>query len=283
MRLLSRVDARLVSFMTFMVILLVSMEGLRAEDQPAKRHSALVMMGTYDTYHMSPEQVEAVSGLLTGYCKLAAHFSDNPADFTFENIRKYDVVILVSGLSRVDDNKGPTKTALENVFRAVEAGTPLLAIHGGFHITTRDGGPEIQEKIGSKYNEASHYPYQRFTIELDQTHPITQGVENFQALDEPYLLDMIASDANILASYDPRRVAKASLLFDSDASEERRKAHTLSHEWAEKNARASVLYTRELGQGKIVVNFLGHDEQTLYNPSYRILTEQSLQWLMGSR
>jgi type 1 glutamine amidotransferase len=267
--------------MAFLVILLFSMEGLRAEDHSAQRRSALVMMGSYDTYHMKPEQTEAVAGLLTGYNQLAAHFSDNAADFTFENIRKYDLVILFSGLSREADDKELTHKALQNIFRAVEAGTPLLAMHGGFHITTRDGGSEIQEKIGAKYNEASHYPYQRFNIELDQSHPITQGVENFQALDEPYLLDMTASDVSILATYNPQLVAKASLL--PAPPEHPTEGNILSHEWAKTHIQATVLYTREIGKGKIVVNFLGHDEQTLYSPSYRTLTKQSIEWLLGER
>ncbi len=275
-------DARLVAFMTILVLSSV-LVGLRAEAQPAKRHSALVMMGTYDTYHMNSKQVEAVSGLLTGYCKLAAHFSDNPADFTFDYIRKYDVVILYSGLSRDGDEKGPAKTALENVYRAVEAGTPLLTIHGGVHITTRDGGPELPKKLGTRYNDATHYPFQRFTIKVDKTHPITKGVEDFVALDEPYLLDMIDSDADILATYDPRRAAKASLLFGPDVSEDKKLGVTLSYEWAVQHERAPVLYTRVLGKGKIVMNFLGHDEQTLLNPSFRTLIDQSLQWLLGDR
>jgi len=278
----SKFDAKLVCCMALLVFLSVSMGVLRAADPPPKRHSALVMMGTYDTYHMKPEQVEAVAGLLTGYCQLAANFSDNPADFTFENIRKYDVVVLFSALSRDAQGERPTKAALENVFRAVEAGTPVLTIHGGVHINTRDGGREIEEKIGCKYAKGSHYPYQRFTIKIDKTHPITKGVEDFVALDEPYRLDMIASDADMLASYDARSVHLSSL-FGPDVPEARRVSVGLSHEWAKKTARAPVLYTRVLGKGRIVMNFLGHDEQTLRNPSFRTLTQQSLEWLMRER
>jgi len=285
MKLLSRVDVkRVFPSMAFLVILLFSADGLRADDHTAQRPSALVMMGSYDTYHMKPEQTEAVAGLWAGYNQLAAHFSDNAADFTFENIRKYDVVILFSGLSREADDREPTRKALQNIFRAVEAGTPLLAMHGGFHITTRDGGSEIQEKIGAKYNEASHYPYQRFIIELDQSHPITQGVENFQAQDEPYLLDMTDSNVNILGAYNVKRVAKASLLPDPDSpGQHPTEGNILSHEWAKTHTQAPVLYTREMGRGKIVVNALGHDEGSLYNPSYRTLMKQSIEWLLDER
>jgi type 1 glutamine amidotransferase len=282
MRLQSKFDIKLVCFTAALICLSLSLGALRAADQPQQRHSALVMMGTYDTYHMKPEQVEAVADLLAGYCKLAANFSDNPADFTFENARKYDVIILFSALSRDAQGERPTKTALENVFRAVEAGTPLLTIHGGVNITTRDGGPNIEEKIGCRYAKGSHYPYQRLTVKIDKTHPITQGMEDFVVLDEPYRLDVIASDADILASYDPRVVNMSSLLVPN-LPEARKAAVVLSHQWAEKTAQAPVLYTRMLGKGKIVMNFLGHDEQTLRNPSFRTLTEQSLQWLLGER
>jgi type 1 glutamine amidotransferase len=53
----------------------------------------------------------------------------------------------------------------------------------------------------------------------------------------------------------------------------------LSHQWGEKTAQAPVLYTRVLGKGKMVVNILGHDEQSLRNPAVRALYEQSLNWL----
>jgi type 1 glutamine amidotransferase len=83
--------------------------------------------------------VDAFAGLLTGYCKLAANFSDDPADFTVENIRKYDLVVLCSAIRPNAQKENVTKTALENVFKAVEAGTPLLSVHGGVYNTTIDG------------------------------------------------------------------------------------------------------------------------------------------------
>jgi uncharacterized protein len=281
MRLQAKVDVKLVCSAAALVFLSISIGMLRAAEQPQKRHSALVMMGTNEAYHMEPEQIEAVAGLLTGYCKLAANFSDNPADFTFENARKYDVIILYSAFNRGIQGERPTKTALENVFRAVEAGTPLLAMHGGLYIAGREGSPELEEKLGCRY-QAPTFPYQRFTVKIDKTHPITEGVEDFAVLDEPYRLEVIAPGADILASYDARLVSVAGL-FGPNLPESQKRSITLTHQWAEKTARAPVLYTRVLGKGRIVTTLLGHDEGAWHNPSFRTLIEQSLNWLLEGR
>ncbi len=94
-----------------LALLPISTGALCAAEQPQQRKTALVMLGSVDTWHVSPEQVDAVAGLLTGYCKLAAHFSDRPADFTFENARRYDVIILFAALSPDGRNARPTRAA----------------------------------------------------------------------------------------------------------------------------------------------------------------------------
>jgi type 1 glutamine amidotransferase len=254
----------------------------KSTNAPQKRKSALVMLGSKDAWHMAREQVDAVAGLLTGYCQLAANFSDDPADFTVENIRKYDVVILYSALRPNAQKENVTKVALENVFKAVEAGTPLLSVHGGVFNTSIDGSPEIEEKIGCKYVQGPHYPYQRFKVKIEKTHSITDGVTDFTVLDEVYRLEIRDPAAEILASYDAPSILMGRLTRPgmSDAQKEQVR---LSHEWADKAGQAPVLYTRVLGKGKIVVNILGHDEQALRNPAVRTLYEQSLNWLFSEK
>ena len=247
-----------------------------------KRKTALVMLGTKDTWHMAAEQVDALAGLLTGYCQLAAHFSDDPADFTVGNIRKYDLVILWSAFALNAQEEAPTKGALENVFKAVEAGTPLLSVHGGVYNTSIDGSPEIEEKIGCKYVKGPHFPYQRFKVKIEKAHSITEGVADFQVVDEAYRLEMLDPSAVILASYDARQVTLGSV-YRPGMKEEQKEEMRLNHQWAEKTAKAPVLYTRVLGKGKMVVNILGHDEAALRNPCVRTLTGQSLEWLFNER
>jgi type 1 glutamine amidotransferase len=304
MRLQNTFPAKLITAIVALFILSIITGAFRAADQPKaggpggksgvtaskasgansaqKRKTALVMLGTRDNWHMKPEQVDALAGLLTGYCQLAAHFSDNPADFTVENIRKYDVVVLWSAFALNAQKEAPTKGALENVFKAVEAGTPLLSVHGGVYNTSIDGSPEIEEKIGCKYVKGPHFPYQEFKVKIDKAHPITEGVSDFLVMDEAYRLEMLDPSAEILASYDARLVTKGSL-DQPGMKEEQKEAMRLSHQWGEKTAQAPVLYTRVLGKGRIVVNILGHDGEALRNPSVRALTEQSLRWLFTNQ
>jgi type 1 glutamine amidotransferase len=284
MRLQNKLAVKMIAAIATLLALAVGTGSLRAAKQPKaggaksvtaasktgganraqKRKTALVMLGTRDNWHMAPEQVDALAGLLTGFCKLAANFSDDPADFTVENIRKYDVVILWSAFALNAQKEAPTKGALENVFKAVEAGTPLLSVHGGVYNTSIDGSPEIEEKIGCKYVKGPHFPYQRFNVKIEKAHPITEGVADFKVMDEAYRLEMLDPQAEILASYDARSVNLGSL-YQPGMKEEQKADMRLNHQWAEKTAQAPVLYTRVLGKGRIVVNILGHDEQALRN------------------
>lgn len=282
MKLQDKLTAKLIPVAVALALLSVSTGALCAADQPKQRKSALVMLGNVDTWHIGTEQIDAVAGLLTGYCNLAANFSDNPADFTFENARKYDVIILYAALSPDAQNQQHTKEALQNIFRAVEAGTPLLALHGGIHNATVYGGAEINEKIGSKYVNAAHFPYQRFNIKVAKGHPITAGVSDFRVSDEPYLIEMSARDAQILASYDAR-VVSISSPFRPGLAGASRDSLLLNHKWAENTAESPLMYARTLGKGRIVMNALGHDGEALRSPAYRTLTQQALDWLFGGR
>jgi type 1 glutamine amidotransferase len=262
-------------------------------DNPKVRKTALVMLGTNDDWHMRPEQVDAFAGLLTGFCKLSAHFSSKPADFATDNIRKYDLIVLYSAFYTWDKVKkqkdGSMITALENVFKAVEAGTPLLSVHGGVYNTTIDGRPEnikpgpevheIERQIGAKYVYGPHYPFQEFTINIGKEHPITKGVTDFMVADEFYRLEMLDPAAEVLASYDARSVAKG----DPEKPGANKTAILETVAWGSTRPKAPVLYTRIYGKGKIVVNILGHDERSLRNPSVVQLYKQSLDWLFDGK
>jgi hypothetical protein len=54
-----------------------------------------------------------------------------------------------------------------------------------------------------------------------QSEIITQGVEDFVVLDEPYWLDTFASDVEVLANYDPRQVHLYSMFGTSVPEKER--------------------------------------------------------------
>ena len=258
---------------------------------PWTRKTALVMLGTKDSWHMRLEQVNAFAGLLTGFCKLSPHFSSVPEDFTFDNIRKYDVVVLYTALADYSRKKDEnvTKTALENIFQAVQAGTPLLSFHGGIYNTSIDGRPkeipagpevhEIERQVGAKYFFDLHYPFQEFKINISKEHPITKGVTDFMVADEIYMLDILDPAAEILATYDARSVKK------SDPEKPSPKKQMIIDSIALGNARpqAPALYARTYCKGKIVVNILGHNEQSMCNPSVIKLYQQSFDWLFSGK
>jgi type 1 glutamine amidotransferase len=56
--------------------------------------------------------------------------------------------------------------------------------------------------------------------------------------------------------------------------------HDEANAWRMAHPRAPLLYTKQLGKGKIHVNALGHDRAAMSNPAFRQLVVQGANWLL---
>jgi uncharacterized protein len=83
----------------------------------------------------------------------------------------------------------------------------------------------------------------------DKTHPITQGVDDFDITDEVYRAYYVSSEAQIL------------LRTDHPASG------------------GPLMWTHQFGKSKTVYFQPGHAESAYRNPSFRRLLERSIQWV----
>ncbi len=228
------------------------------------RPTALVLMGGGE-FHNKPEHYGSVAGLLAGAAGLNITITDNWRAETVESMARYDLLVLN------DSDRKPTPAQVEAIFANVKAGKPLLGMHAATSNITAAGTTEL---FGSS-NGRAHLPFQEFTVNiLDREHPITRGIDDFRIEDEPFRLALVGEGIQLLASYDGR---EASALFKGDPKPH----HAEAHAWRIAHPRAPLLYTKQLGKGKIHVNALGHNRISMTNPAYVQLIVQGVAWLLG--
>lgn len=137
----------------------------------------------------------------------------------------------------------------EGLLGYVAGGGAFLAIHGA--TASWKEHSEYIAMVGGVFR--AHGPVAPFQVHFTETaSPITQGLDDFEIVDELYLLDR----------HDPGRV---NLL-----------AYTL---W--EGRPEPMLYTRTHGRGRVCYLALGHDERAYNNETFQALLGRSLQWCAG--
>lgn len=140
-----------------------------------------------------------------------------------------------------------SRRGIETLAAKVAGGVGLIALHAT-NVTPPDleGQEGFFSLIGSRF--VSHPEFARFTVKPAVPHPLTDGVGEFEADDEPYEIDITAAGAKVLAT----------------------------GEWG--GATHPIVYVREQGKGRICYIALGHDGRAWSNPGFRRLVAQAATW-----
>lgn len=141
----------------------------------------------------------------------------------------------------------PTSAQVEAIRAFLDRGGRWLALHGTNSILrftdagvdTPEERPDMMEMLGSQFK--AHPPIgEPFRVEItNRDHPLTRGLEDFDVVDELYLMKMLAPVSVLMQT---RFSGEATGFVDAN--------------W--KDAVVPVLYLRELGAGGILYNTLGH-------------------------
>ena len=91
------------------------------------------------------------------------------------------------------------------------------------------------------------------TTDAGRIHPITEGLDDFVVVDEVY------------RSLDEEPGIVALLTADADGH------------------RHPVLWAREVGKGRVVVDTLGHDHSSVEHPTHRTVIRRAATWALGAR
>jgi uncharacterized protein len=132
--------------------------------------------------------------------------------------------------------------------RKVAAGAGLVALHAA-----NVGEVELQggllRLIGSRF--VTHGPFTRLTVRSVKAHPVTDGIGEFAADDEPYEMEWVGEAPEILAT------------------------------GAWNGTDHPLIYVKTHGKGRICYLALGHDGRAWFNPSFRRLVAQAAAWAAG--
>ena len=161
-----------------------------------------------------------------------------------------------SGLERLDQCRFlvtytcdllPTKEQAQQLRSWLEAGGKWLALHGtnSILVFTESGlvdAPDdttgLMEMLGTQFK--AHPPIGPFPVEVvNKDHELTRGIDDFEIVDELYLSETTAPIDTLMQT-----------TFEGEAT-----GFTKEH-WDKTTV--PILYTRDIGKGRIVYNALGH-------------------------
>lgn len=147
--------------------------------------------------------------------------------------------------------------ARRSLLAHVEAGGGLLGVHTAS--ICFDDWPEWQNLLGGAWvwGRSFHPPCGRVEVCPTGTrHVITEGASKFSLLS-----DEVYSDLSIAPDVQPLLMASASPLASGIEG----------GAWP-------VLWARQVGQGRVVYDALGHDRGSLEHPQHRLLLRRSALW-----
>jgi type 1 glutamine amidotransferase len=167
------------------------------------------------------------------------------------DIKRSDCDVLVFYTSGYKLNDAQER-ALETF---VEDGGGIVALHGA---SGTFGNSKVWLRlVGAKF--AGHIPgtHKLNIVLTDTKHPITAGVGSFSIVDEEYKHRFADVDRHVLARFRERPP-------ESDQKEN-----------------MDILWTREIGKGRVFYSALGHGKEAWENPAWQKLVVQGIFWAAG--
>lgn len=158
----------------------------------------------------------------------------------------YDVLLFYGGPQANEVQE----RALE---KFVEEGGGVVALH---HASANNSKAWIR-MIGGKFAGHIAGTHKLNVVIADPKHPITAGVEPFTIVDEEYKHQLADVERKVLAKFRERP------------------------EKSDQKANMDIIWTREIGKGRVVYSALGHGKEAWSNPAWQKLTVQSILWAAG--
>ena len=174
-----------------------------------------------------------------------------------------DLVVQVNTMSSIEPDE------FAGLQRAVLGGTGMAGWHGGIADAYRDNadylhmiggqfahhaGKDPAERTGEQSD--NYIPYTVHITEYGRTHPITQGIEDFDLVTEQYWVlsdeynDVLATTTQEVRPWDP---------------------------W-NRPVTAPAIWTRQWGKGRIFVSAPGHRLEIVASEPVRTIIERGMLW-----
>jgi type 1 glutamine amidotransferase len=208
-----------------------------------------------------PNSIKAIKAL-GGENGFTVDASEDPADFTEDNLKKYDAIVF----SNTNNDVFDTDAQKVAFMRYIQAGGGFVGIHSA-------SGTERQWKwfkqlLGGTF--LWHEPYQEFTVRiLEKDHPsLAHLPRNWEREDELYYLTELNPDLNILAVNDMTTL--------TNPNKDRQRPKTFG------NVFPSV-WSHEFDGGRQWYTSLGHNKEDYKDPNFRKHILGGIQWVIGDQ
>jgi len=223
---------------------------------------ALVVRGGWDGHHPV-----AATELFIPHLRdngFEVQVEESPAVYADEaTMAATDLVVQCNTMNTIE------KEQLEGLMKAVEAGTGLAGWHGGIADSYRNNsdylhlvggqfachpGKAPEERTGEQSD--NYMPYRVEMLPAAASHPITQGIGDFDLVTEQYwvltddYIDVLATTTQAVRAWDP---------------------------WT-RPVTSPAIWTRQWGQGRIFVATPGHNLEVLQDTNVKTIIERGLLW-----
>ena len=202
---------------------------------------SLVFVGTEGKYHDHQGNGKFITAILNDTEGIEADFSQD-YDVLADALADYHVVLFYTDVGELSD-------AQENgLLNYIRAGGGFYGLHTAA-ASFRESEP-YHAMLNGFFN--GHSPYMDFTVNIsDSEHPITQGLEDFDAKDELYYLKHIPDNSHhLMYAYD----------------ETKDETHVMA-------------FHHNYGEGTVFYFALGHDMAVLENSSFQEVIRRGVLWL----
>jgi type 1 glutamine amidotransferase len=220
-----------------------------AGEAPKKIRVLLVTGDDVMPAHNWPEVSQAIRETLLAAGKFEVRICEDAGVLdAATSLERYDLIFL-----HLYNAKTPTLSpaAKENLLNFVKGGKGLALSH--LSSASFKEWEEFRKMCGRYWvmKQSGHSPRSVFKVRVaNKTHPITQGVTDFEADDELYSKMQGDAPINVLVE------------ADSDFS---KKTEPLA-------------FTLEYGQGRVFHELFGHDGKAVRNPSVQKLIQRGCEW-----
>lgn len=229
----------------------------RAEEKPLRVLFVLVGAGGHNVEINTPPLLKTMDQVGGFQVTLLAPPKGKPGDAAhlakLATVKRadYDVLVFYIVAGRLDE---ASEKAIQTF---VEEGGGLVALHGS-GASFGNSKPWFQ-LLGGKFAGHAQGTFDLLIDMVDTRHPITQGVQPFTINDEEYTYQFAEGvKRHVLARF-RERPAKS----------------------VEKNGNNDILWTIDVGKGRIFHCGLGHDVTAWSNPSFQKLVMQGIHWAAG--
>lgn len=154
------------------------------------------------------------------------------------DLTAYDVIVFYYTVGEITDAQ------FNGISNFVKSGKGFVGIHSA--ADSFRNSPDWRAFIGGHFINHPHFRTYQVSV-LDDTHPITEGIDEFMATDEQYITD-----------YDPRNNILATGLY--------------------KGVAHPVVWTKDWGVGRVAYIALGHDEAPARHETFKLLLKRAATW-----